>query len=199
MGRKLNNIIRLLIPITVLAALAAGAGASAVMADEARCDVPQAQQFDFLVGEWEILNEIRTLEGGWVKTFATLEGHKRRDGCAVIGRWYGVARDGGPLDGITIRAFDPDSRQWSIVWLDNRSTLQLQPLTGEFVDGVGQFYRENEFHGERVKLRFTWDEITDDSARWSRSFSLDGGRTWETDWIMYFTRKKEGCEHSVWT
>ncbi len=202
MGRKLNNIIRLLISITVLAAVAAGAEGSVVgvMAkDGARCEVPEAHQFDFLVGEWEIRNEIRAPDGGWVTTRATLEGHKHLNGCAIIDFWDGIARDGEPLMGITIRGFDTVSGKWSIVWLDDRNPPDFKPLVGEFEDGVGQFFQENEVRGEWVKVRFTWDEITEDSARWTQSFWRDGGVTWETDWIMYFTRQKEACEQSIWT
>jgi hypothetical protein len=30
---------------------------------------------------------------------------------------------------------------------------------------------------------------TPDSCRWEQAYSADGGKTWETNWIMEFTRQ----------
>ena len=42
--------------------------------------------------------------------------------------------------------------------------------------------------GRPIRVRFLWSRITDTSARWEQAFSLDGGGSWETNWIMDFTR-----------
>jgi hypothetical protein len=42
--------------------------------------------------------------------------------------------------------------------------------------------------GRPVRVIFIWDEITASSARWSQAFSYDDGVTWETNWVMQFTR-----------
>jgi hypothetical protein len=33
-----------------------------------------------------------------------------------------------------------------------------------------------------------WSRITREAARWEQAFSLDKGASWETNWIMDFTR-----------
>jgi hypothetical protein len=33
-----------------------------------------------------------------------------------------------------------------------------------------------------------WSRITQRSCRWEQAMSLDGGKTWKTNWIMDFTR-----------
>jgi hypothetical protein len=54
--------------------------------------------------------------------------------------------------------------------------------------------------GQQVRQRYrvvdvapdVWDEITPTSARWQQAFSVDGERTWETNWTMVFTRATAG-------
>jgi hypothetical protein len=38
-------------------------------------------------------------------------------------------------------------------------------------------------------VRYIWSDITETSARWEQAFSVDDGRTWETNLIMEFTRR----------
>jgi hypothetical protein len=37
-------------------------------------------------------------------------------------------------------------------------------------------------------VRYLWSRIGADSARWEQAYSLDEGNSWETNWIMDFTR-----------
>ena len=39
--------------------------------------------------------------------------------------------------------------------------------------------------------RFIWTATSRDACRWEQAFSVDGGRAWETNWIMSFTRQDE--------
>ena len=46
-------------------------------------------------------------------------------------------------------------------------------------------------NGKDIRARFVWSDITADSARWEQAFSVNGERTWITNWIMEFTRSPE--------
>ncbi|MES0064569.1 hypothetical protein NKJ73_01875 [Mesorhizobium sp. M0074] len=61
-------------------------------------------------------------------------------------------------------------------------------MRGTFVAGVGTFLCEDVFDGQPIQVRFLWSRITDGSARWEQAFSPDGGKAWETNWIMDFAR-----------
>ena len=61
-------------------------------------------------------------------------------------------------------------------------------MRGGFKDGIGTFLADETFNGRPIKVRFRWSEITPKSARWEQAFSPDGGATWETNWVMHFSR-----------
>ena len=43
-----------------------------------------------------------------------------------------------------------------------------------------------------IQVRFIWSGATTPTPRWEQAFSEDGGETWETNWIMDFTRAEDG-------
>ena len=90
--------------------------------------------------------------------------------------------------GLTLRTFDLHKNQWSIYWVSS-STGQLDPLpvVGGFQGNHGEFYAQDEVDHQPVKVRYIWDKIDHDHARWQQAFSYDD-RTWETNWVGEFTR-----------
>ncbi len=95
---------------------------------------------------------------------------------------------GGTYRGVGVRAFNPATRQWSIWWIDSRIATIDPPVRGGFKDGVGTFQGHDSHKGTPVIARFRWTEITASTAKWDQAFSTDGGKTWETNWLMQFAR-----------
>jgi hypothetical protein len=62
--------------------------------------------------------------------------------------------------------------------------------TGSFENGVGIFGADDMDGDKPIKIRGTWDQITPTSCRWSQAVSRDGGRTWDENWVMQWTRVK---------
>ena len=89
---------------------------------------------------------------------------------------------------MSLRSFDLELGLWSIWWISSANG-QLQPLaTGGFRDG-GCVLEGPDTDGDRAILaRYIWSDIRPGSARWTRAFSYDDGATWETNWVMDFTR-----------
>ncbi|MEJ6023936.1 DUF1579 domain-containing protein [Ramlibacter sp. PS4R-6] len=89
----------------------------------------------------------------------------------------------------TLRTYNPKTGLWAIWWFDGRNPHQLDPpVVGRFEDGVGTFECDDTLRGMPIRVRYLWSEITATSARWQQSFSPDGGKSWETNWDMRFTR-----------
>jgi len=60
-------------------------------------------------------------------------------------------------------------------------------MVGRFTGDVGEFFGDETVDGKDVLCRFLWTRPAG-LPRWEQAFSDDGGTTWETNWIMTFTR-----------
>jgi hypothetical protein len=101
---------------------------------------------------------------------------------------YRAVRDGESIEGVTLRLFNPATGEWSIHWADTvRAGTLLPPMVGRFV-GVGQFFGDEMVDGKKVLCRFLWTRNKTGSPQWEQAFSDDGGKTWETNWIMMLTQ-----------
>ena len=151
-----------------------------------------AADFDFLFGSWQIANERLTkrLAGSSEWEHFTARGvcHPILGGIGNIDdfRPQGDAWQG--FEGASLRLFDPATGLWSIYWADNVRCTLFPPLVGRFTEGTGEFYGNDQHEGTPVRVRFRWMGIGPTTARWEQAFSADDGATWETNWIMTFTR-----------
>jgi hypothetical protein len=145
--------------------------------------------FDFLIGRWNVANRrLGTLFAG-ADDWTTFPG---------VSTCRQILEGGGNLDeidfptlgssGLTLRLFDVERKEWSIYWASSRTGLLYPPVVGTFTGGRGDFYGDDTHEGRPIRAHFIWSHITTDSARWEQEFSVDGGITWETNWIMELTR-----------
>src|SRR6266576_3988048 len=51
-----------------------------------------------------------------------------------------------------------------------------------------RFYNQEQYKGRSILVRYVWLNISPKSARMEQSFSSDGGKTWETNWICELAR-----------
>jgi hypothetical protein len=152
----------------------------------------KASDFDFLIGRWQVhhrrLKERLAGDTRWDEFGGSSQLRTLMDGRANVDDNV-IDLPGGPYRAVTLRSFDPASKQWAIWWLDGRQPHQIDvPMVGGFEGGVGTFYADELFNGRPIRVRFLWSNITADSCRWEQAFSADAGRSWETNWIMHFTR-----------
>jgi hypothetical protein len=93
------------------------------------------------------------------------------------------------IKGQTLRLYNSDSHQWSIYFVDvAKGTLDLPAVVGQFGGTRGEFYNQQQYRGRAILVRYVWLNISPKSARMEQSFSPDGGKTWETNWLCELTR-----------
>lgn len=147
--------------------------------------------FDPLIGKWKyhLKRRLRPLTGSneWVELEGTGVCYKIWDGRADLDT---IEVDGptGHLEGLTLRTYDSQSHQWRLYWANARNGIMDPPQVGEFKDGRGEFYAQDTINGRTVLIRFIWTNLTTNTPHFEQSFSDDGGKTWEVNWITDQTR-----------
>jgi hypothetical protein len=150
-----------------------------------------AKDFDFLMGTWKVQNRRlkRRLAGSedWEEFEAWSVARPLFDGLANEDEFH-TEHEGGFV-GMAFRFFDAETTQWSIYWADSRRLGVLDPpVIGAFDGDAGVFEGEDVWGGRPILVRFTWSRVDTPTPRWEQAFSDDGGRTWETNWVMDYTR-----------
>lgn len=152
------------------------------------------RDFDFEFGVWKTHLKVlqRPLTGSttWVEYEGTTVVHKIWDGRANL---VELRADGtaGHIEALSLRLYNPQSRQWSLNFSNSRGGTLSPPSIGEFRNGRGEFFAQETLNGRAILVRFVISDITADSCRFEQSFSDDGGKTWEVNWIATDTRMEE--------
>jgi len=95
----------------------------------------------------------------------------------------------GDYRAVALRSYDPEAGTWAIWWLDGRAPHALDvPVIGRFENGTGSFYADDMHEGRPVRMRFLWLDTAGETPRWEQALSADGGESWETNWVMEFTK-----------
>lgn len=147
--------------------------------------------FDFEIGRWKthLVRRLHPLTGSttWVAY----------DGVSTVRPvWNGAANlvelvaDGpaGHFEGMNLRLYNPQARQWSLNFASPASGGFGQPTVGEFKDGRGEFYDQETLNGRAILVRFVISRVAENACHFEQAFSADGGKTWEINWIADDTR-----------
>jgi hypothetical protein len=134
------------------------------------CRDASYRQFDFWVGQWEIVDfsSGEAADGG--DDIITSE----LGGCAVFENYAG-----GGFRGRSINTFDPSTGQWYQHWVDN-SSLTLD-LVGSFAGGHMRLEGDRPTPaGGTLHDRIDWTALASDRVRQLWEVSADGGVTYPT-------------------
>jgi hypothetical protein len=100
-------------------------------------------------------------------------------------------RKSGRVQAVTVRLYNPVNDEWSIYWATDSHPGRMDvPMLGRFNGSQGEFFSQELFEGRHIFSRFIWTANGPETCRWEQAFSEDGGRNWETNWTMTFTRQR---------
>jgi hypothetical protein len=147
--------------------------------------------FDFEFGRWKthlkVLAHPLTGSTEWVELTGTSVVHSIWNGRANM---VELEVDGPPghVEGLSLRLHNPQSHQWSLNFANSKTGMIGVPTIGEFQNGRGEFYDMEPINGKTVLVRNVWSDMTAGSCHFEQAFSVDGGKTWEVNWIAEDTR-----------
>jgi hypothetical protein len=182
---------------SLLLALCLLASTTAAHAESQRPAVPPPtvrdgqRDFDFLIGKWSVT--LRRLKNPLTGSTEWIEGKGQSSARHLFGGKanmdeFEMDMPSGRISAVTIRLYNPETHQWFIYWANAANAKIDIPTIGEFKDGVGTFYDHELIKGRAVLVRYVWSKITPKSAHFEQAFSVDGGKTWEVNWITDQTR-----------
>jgi len=153
-----------------------------------------SHDFDFLIGDWKAhvrrLPDRLNQSDVWIE-YDGISNHKKLlDSNANFEEFDVTSADKRlHIKAQTLRLYNPTSRQWSIYLVDlDQGTLALPPVVGGFSGNRGEFFDQEEYKGRAILVRYVWLNLSPKSARMEQSFSPDGGKTWEVNWICELSR-----------
>ena len=156
--------------------------------------------FDFEIGTWKthLRRLLHPLSGSaqWVECEGTTVVRKIWEGRANLVELEADCPSG-HFEGLSLRLYNPESRQWSLNFANSGSGSLSQPTIGEFRNGRGEFFDQEPYHGRAILVRFVISDTTRDSCRFEQSFSDDGGKTWEVNWTAVDTRVADEVPKSI--
>jgi hypothetical protein len=143
--------------------------------------------FDWDLGTWKVHSQrlLHPLTGStaWAEYEGTDVVRQLWDGRANIGE---VELDGpaGRLEYLTLRLYNPQTRQWSMNISSSATGTLSPPAIGSFDGRHGEFLDREDYQGRNILVRFEVSVLTATACRFEQSFSADGGRTWELNLIV---------------
>lgn len=150
--------------------------------------------FDLDIGTWrtKLRRLMKPLTGSttWVEYEGTTVVRKVWDGRANLAELQARGASG-DIEALSLRLYNPAARQWSLNFSSSRTGTLSPPAIGEFKNGRGEFYSQETLNGRGILLRFVVLQVDRDTRRFEQSFSDDGGKNWELNWVAVDTRVKD--------
>ena len=142
---------------------------------------PQAREFDFWVGEWDV----------YQTGTSNYQGHSLiqmiAGGCAILENW-----DSQNSTGKSINFVDPVTKSWKQCWAGSYAGGIQEFVNGRYEDSAMRFdFQSTDSHGNKTIGRFMFYNQGPEQVRQFNETSADGGKTWTTSYDLTYRRRKQ--------
>jgi hypothetical protein len=151
-----------------------------------------SHDFDFEVGTWSMrTRQLKEPLGGadWTESSGSTHlAHPVWAGRALLGELQ-LPGETPTFAGSLLHTYNPQTKQWSVYWADRETGRVSTPMIGEFRNGRGEFYGQQDVRSVTALVRVLYLDVTPTSFRTEQAYSLDGGAHWEPNAVYTFTRR----------
>jgi hypothetical protein len=182
--RRMRVGIRAVAPALLLIPAVAAAQAARTAAAERSGQ----HDFDFELGTWAtdvrvLRNPLTGAPPEWASYRGTSVVRPIMDRRANLVE-FSVAGAAGRIEGVSLRLYNPQTRQWSLNFAGLRDGMLTAPVYGAFdPGGRGTFHGQDMIDGRAALVRFVITRASAKEARFEQAYSVDGGKSWEINWI----------------
>jgi hypothetical protein len=155
----------------------------ALMGFSASAQTTPEINFDFWVGTWDLswqgANGVEE-KGRNVIT-------KVLDGKVIQEQFEALEGAQKGYKGMSISVYNPSTKTWHQTWMDNQGGNIN--FTGE-TDGERRIFKTapQQRNGQQVVSRMVFYDITDNAFSWDWESTTDGGKNWNLNWRIRYTR-----------
>ncbi|MCI0448362.1 MAG: DUF1579 domain-containing protein [Chlorobi bacterium] len=148
---------------------------------ESTCNLPEASQFDFWLGEWNL--EWYDKDGK-IQTGTNIIA-KVLSGCVIEENF---SNSDNTFIGRSFSVYNANKKVWLQTWVDNASGYL--DFSGAFENGKMILSRKGlNRAGKEVMQRMVFYDISQNELYWNWESSEDDGKTWHLLWKIHYKRK----------
>lgn len=189
---------RLSLPLSSLALAACGAtrpaptpssaAAAAPPTIVAACASPEHRQFDFWIGDWDLVVKARATPGGpWDEARGQQHIEAILGGCAIAETFSADGPGGQPWAGRSYSSWQPTLGQWRQTWVDDSGGYLA--FTGGVDGGAMTLVGEpRDQDGKHIVMRMVFLDVTATALHWEWQRQVDGG-AWAPVMMIDYRRR----------
>lgn len=152
---------------------------------------PECGQFDFLIGEWDVLGTRYREDGTELPQFrANWHARHLDGGRMVMDDFKTLAPDGREISYmVTLRTYCEATRRWELTGLAAHQPAWNAQWSGQWEEGEMRLEaRGYTPAGTSIRNRIRFFDIEQNAFRWESEISLDDGKTWTRSVALTATR-----------
>ena len=142
---------------------------------------PEARQFDFWVGDWDVVSTRAGSPAGVSHIERTI------GDCVIWENWSSL---GSGYTGKSYNTYNANLKRWEQFWVDNVGGMVH--FYGELKDGVMDFHTDDvpQPDGTQLRRHLQFFNLAPDKVRQFSQRSTDGGKTWSVEYDLTYNRKR---------